>query len=214
MTTDIETEVSNFVEENNPIVVNNKEDLTKATACIRGIKGMCEKVKSSFDPIVEQAHKAHKEAIGQRDKYLKPLLDLEKRFKDAILVFNRKMEEEQRERTRKANEEMAKRAEEEKQRLLTESKKTDDVWEQEELKEKAQAIVPVTCEHPGKAIDQEGLIIRKNWKAKVINPELIPREYLCVNMPLLNEMSKDFKGQLKVNGVEFYQESSVSTRSL
>ncbi len=94
----IENEVQQFVESNKAIEVNNQGDLVRATACIKGIKGMQNKVKESFDPIVEKAHASHKEAIGQRDKYLKPLLDLEKRFKDAILVFNRKMEIEQRER--------------------------------------------------------------------------------------------------------------------
>jgi hypothetical protein len=211
---DIETEISTFVEENYPIVVNSNNDLTKATTCIKGIKSMCEKVKSSFDPIVDKAHKAHKEAIGQRDKYLKPLLELEKRFKDAILVFNRKMEEEQKERIRLANERMAKEAEEKKQNLLEEAKKTDDAWEKEELNEKAQAIAPVTCDASNKAIESEGMSIRKTWKARVIDINLIPREYLIIeaNMSALNQHARNNR-EVSIEGVEFYEDSSVSTRA-
>jgi hypothetical protein len=211
---DIETEISTFVEENNVIAVNDNNDLMKATACIRGIKGMMDKVKSSFDPIVDQAHKAHKEAIGQRDKYLKPLMDIEKKFKDAILVFNKKMEFEQKERIRLANEKMAKEAEEKKAKLLAEAKATDDAWDKEELQEKAQAIIPVTCDAPGKAIEQEGLSIRKTWKARIVDENIIPRAFLLVNESALNAAAKQEGWRIAgIMGVEFYQEESASVRS-
>lgn len=214
MSIDIESEISNFVEENKPIVVNDNNDLMKATACIKGIKSMQDKVKDSFNSIIDQAHKAHKEAIGQRDKYLKPLVDIEKKFKDAILVFNRKMEEEQRERIRKANEGMAEKAEKEKQRLLAEANKTDDAWDKEALQEKAQAIQPVTCDAPGKAIEQEGLSIRKTWKARVIDESIIPRAFMIVNESALNTAAKQEGWRIAgIMGVEFYQEESASVRS-
>ena len=211
---DIETEISTFVEENKPIMVNDNNDLMKATACIRGIKGMMDKVKSSFDPIVDQAHKAHKEAIGQRDKYLKPLMEIEKKFKDAILVFNRKMEAEQRERERLARERMEKAAEEERQRLLREAAKTKDAWDKEELQEKAAAVVPVEIETQKKVIEQEGLSIRKTWKAKVIDINLVPKDYLIieVNMSALNQHARVNKNLLPIPGIEFYEESSVASR--
>jgi hypothetical protein len=210
---DMETEVSTFVEENNLIVVNNNEDLGKATLCIKNIKAMQNKVKESYDVIVEKAHQAHKEAIGQRDKYLNPLKALETKFKDAILVFNRKMEAEQSQRIKEANERMAKEAEAEKQRLLAESKKTDDAWDKEELQEKAQAIVPVTVDAPKRAIESEGLSIRKTWKAKVLDINLVPKTYLIIeaNMKLLNEHAREHR-DVPIPGVTFYEESSVASR--
>jgi len=211
---DIETEISTFVEENNPIAVNNNDDLVKATACIRGIKGMMDKVNSTFDPIIDQAHKAHKEAIGQRNKYLKPLQDSEKKFKDAILVFSRKMEAEQKERIRLADERMAKVAEEKKQKLLDEAKNTDDAWDKEELQEKAQAIVPMTCDAPGKAIEQEGLSIRKTWAWEVEDENLVPRGFLTINEQALNSACKQEAWRISgIPGVRFFQKESASVRS-
>ena len=210
---DMETEVSAFVEENNLIVVNSNEDLSKATACIKGIKGMMEKVKASFDPIVEKAHQSHKEAIGQRDKYLTPLKVLETKFKDAILVFSKKMEAEQAERIRKANAEMARVAEEKKQKLLDEAQKTDDAWDKEELQEKAAAVVPVTCDAPGKAIEQEGLSIRKTWKARVVDESIVPRAFLVVNESALNAAAKQEGWRIAgIMGVEFYQSETANVR--
>ena len=175
---------------------------------------MQEKVKLSFDPIVEQAHKAHKEAIGQRDKYLKPLIDIERKFKDAILIFNRKMEQEQRERERIARALMEKKAEEERQRLLSESAKTTDVWDKEELKEKAAAIVPVEIETQKKVIEQDGLSIRKTWKASVTDESIVPRSFMLVNESALNAAAKQEAWRIAgIMGVEFYQEESITTRS-
>ena len=213
MTTDIETEISAFVEENQPIMVNSNDDLGRATACIKGIKGMQEKVKESFDPICLKAHQAHKEALAQREKYLMPLQLLEKKFKDAILVFSKKMEAEQAERIRKANAEMARVAEEKKQKLLDEAKKTDDAWDKEELQEKAQAIVPVTCDAPGKAIEKEGLSIRKTWKARVVDESIVPRAFLVVNESALNAAAKQEGWRIAgIMGVEFYQSETANVR--
>ena len=210
---DMETEVSTFVEENNIIVVNSNEDLGKATLCIRNIKAMQNKVRDSYDVIVEKAHQAHKEAIGQRDKYLNPLKALETKFKDAILVFSKKMEAEQADRIRKANAEMARVAEEKKQKLLDEAKKTDDAWDKEELQEKAQSIVPITCDAPGKAIEQEGLSIRKTWKWEVEDENLVPRGFLTINESALNSACKQEAWRIAgIPGVRFFQVESASVR--
>jgi hypothetical protein len=210
---DMETEVSTFVEENNPIAVNSNEELNRATLCIKNIKAMQNKVKESYDGIIEKAHQSHKEAIAQRDKFLNPLKTLETKFKDAILVFSKKMEAEQAERIRKANAEMARVAEEKKQKLLDEAKKTDDAWDKEELQEKAQAIVPVTCDAPGKAIEQEGLSIRKTWKARVIDESIVPRAFLVVNESALNAAAKQEGWRIAgIMGVEFYQSETANVR--
>lgn len=210
---EIEQQVKTFIESNKIIMVNDNNDLTKAMACIKGIKGMQNKVKESYDPIIDKAHASHKEAISQRDRWLKPLLDIEKKFKDAILVFNKRMQEEQNERIRKANEEMANKAEEEKQRLLSQAKATEDAWDKDELQEKAQSIVPIICEAPKKAIDQDGLIIRKTWKAKVIDINLVPKLYLIIeaDMQALNKYAREYR-EITLPGVEFYEESSVASR--
>ena len=210
---DMETEVSTFVEENNPIAVNTNEELSRATLCIKNIKAMQNKVKASYDGIIEKAHQSHKEAIAQRDKFLNPLKTLETKFKDAILVFSKKMEAEQAERIRKANAEMARVAEEKKQKLLDEAKKTDDAWDKEELQEKAQAIVPVTCDAPGKAIEQEGLSIRKTWKWEVEDENLVPRGFLTINESALNSACKQEAWRIAgIPGVRFFQVESASVR--
>lgn len=210
----IENKIQLFINDNKSIVVDNNEDVAKATACIKGIKGLQEEVNSASNPIIEQAHKAHKEAISQREKYLKPLMEIERKFKDAILVFNRKLEEEQRKRVKEANERLEKQAEERRQELLREAAKTTDAWDKSDLKEQAEAVKPITCDAPGKVIEQEGLSIRKTWKAKVVDINIVPKEYLIIeaNMTKLNQFARENKNIRTIPGVEFFEETSTAVR--
>ena len=212
---EIDNELQHFIQNNNLFVIKNNEDLSKATICIKGIKKMQEKVKESFNPIIEQAHKSHKEAIEQRDKYLKPLIETERKFKDSILDFNKKAEEEQREIERVANELLYKKAEEQREKLLNESKETEDLWKKEELKEDAKLIVAQTVDIQKRVINQEGISIKKTWKARVIDINIVPKEFLIIeaNIPMLNKIAREIKDNvLFVPGIQFYEESSVSSR--
>lgn len=209
----IEQEISQLTQVNQSIVISNNDDLKKVTACIKGIKSLQDKVKESYDPIVEKAHQSHKEAIAQRDKYLKPLKDVENKYKLAIVAYNQKIEAEQRERERIANEELAKIAEENKKKLIEQSQSTDNEWEAEVLKEQAQEIKPITVDVQKKVIEQEGLSIRKTWKARVVDLDKLPKAYMLVNESLLNQCAKNESFRKEgIAGVEFYEESSASVR--
>jgi tRNA(Ile)-lysidine synthase TilS/MesJ len=213
MTELIEIEVKSIENNASSFEVKSHEDVTKATNVIKGIKSLKERIEEVFNPIVDKAHKAHKEAIGQRDKYLKPLLETEKKIKFNILEFNKRIEAEQRERERIANEELAKIAEEQKQKLLEESRSTDSTWNAESLKEQAESIIPIVIDAQKKVINEQGLSIKKKWKARIVDFDLIPREFLIANEPLLNQLANEAKKESHIAGVEFYEESIVSVRS-
>lgn len=213
MPTLIEQEIAQITESSQVVVIENSTDLIKVTACIKGIKGLQEKVKESYDPIVEKAHQSHKEAIAQRDRFLKPLQEVEKKYKAAIVAYNVKMEAEQRERERIANEELAKIAEENKKKLLEQSQATSNEWEAEVLKDQAAEVKPITVDVQKKVIEQEGLSIRKTWKAKVVDLDKLPKAYMLVNESLLNQCAKNESFRKEgIAGVQFYEESSASIR--
>lgn len=193
--------------------IETKDDLAKATTCIKGIKGLKEKVNEAYDSVIEKAHKIHKELIAKRDSYLKPLQKVENEFKANIVTYTKRIEAEQRELERKTNEALAKMAEEQKQKLLDESKSTENEWDAEVLKEKASEIVPTTVETVKKVVEQEGLSIRKTWKARIVNLSLIPKEYWLVNESLLNQHAKDENiRKAGISGIEFYQQETASIK--
>lgn len=194
------------------VVVNAPDELSRAVACVKGVKSLQKQVNDSYGPIIEKAHKAHKEAIAQRDKYLVPLTKVEKTFKDAILTYTQRVEAEQRERERATNAELERLAKEKQDALLAQAA-TSGAWEAETLKEQAEAIVPDTVIIAKKVVEQPGLSIRQTWKARVIDLALVPREYLLVNEPLLNEAARKANGTPStIPGVEFYPEQSAGVR--
>ncbi len=195
------------------VVVSNTQDVTKATAIIKGIKGLIEKVEASYGPIVERAHEAHKEAIAQRDKYLKPMKETKKKYEVAITQFAIKQEAEIREQKRLADLELAKIAEVNKQKLLDESKATNNEWEKEVLQEQAQEIKPITVDLPKKFVEESGVVIRKTWKARVVDESIVPRAFLLVNESALNQAAKQEAWRISgIMGIEFYEEVSTSVR--
>lgn len=209
-----EKEISQLIESSKVIVVNNVDDLRNITEQIKRSKGWQAKISETFDPIVDKAYKSHKEAITQRDKYLKPLQDFDKRSKASIIDYNKRIESEQRERERIANEALAKVAEAKKQELIQKAESLPNEWEAEVLKEKAQEIKPFTVDVQKNVVESAGLSIRRTWKARVVDFEKVPREYLLLNESLLNSQAKIAEVRMAgISGIEFYEEQSASVRA-
>jgi hypothetical protein len=58
-----------------------------------------------------------------------------------------------------------------------------------------------------------GQSIRKTWKARVVNSDAVPRAWLMVNEKSLAAFAVATKGAVKVDGVEFYEESTLASSS-
>lgn len=208
----IENEIAEVIQ-TKALTITNAEGVTKVAAMIKGVKGLIDKINASYDPIVERAHAAHKEAIAQRDKHLVPLKKIKKEYELAITDFSLRQEAEQRERERQANEELAKVAEANKQKLLAEAKETDNEWEKETLQEKAQQIKPITIDVQKKFVEESGVVVRKTWKARVVDESIVPRAFMLINESALNAAAKQEGWRIAgIMGVEFFEETSTSVR--
>lgn len=86
-----------------------------------------------------------------------------------------------------------------------------------EMKLKGELSEPVNLvevqEAPTKVNTESGSSgMRDNWKYRIVNRELIPREYLIEDTVLLNNTAKKYHDQKPVAGVEFYNEPIISNR--
>jgi len=57
-----------------------------------------------------------------------------------------------------------------------------------------------------------GAAMRKVWKAKVIDPALVPDQFKTINEKALDAYAKAMKQDAKVPGVEFFAEDSLAIR--
>ena len=208
---ELEKEISLATVQN--LYIESNDDLKRISLILRGVKGLQKKVKESFDPIIEKAHAAHKEAVAQRKKYLDPLLSVEEKIKASVLEFDARMKEIAAKAEREANERLAKQADEAKQKLMDKSAKTNDAWEAEVLKEQAVAIKPIEVKLESAFQKQEGMSIRKTWVGRVVDISLVPTDYLLINQSLINEVARKENGTFTIPGVVFEEVESVSMRS-
>ena len=204
----IEREVDEISKTN--IIIKTDEDCGKANLILKRIKGMMEQVKLSFDPIVSKAHAAHKEATAQRAKFLDPLNATERAIKNRIAQYY----DDQEQIRLKLQAEAEEKARKEAERILERANKAEirgDTDKAESLRQEAVVKESLVPEIP-QARKQEGLSVRKVWKAKIINAEAIPHEFLDVNVARIEKVLNSTNGAMKIAGVVAYQESIVSSR--
>lgn len=211
----IEKETNDVISQANAIVVTSNEQETRAVEFLKIVKNMQKEISETFDPIVEKAHAAHKEATAQRNKFLNPLLEAEKKIKRMVGDFRLEMERKHIEQERKIREEAEKKAEVERQRLAKQAEKAAAKGNEDkaaELLARSEAVRAPTVIVEKQTVKQEGMGIRSVWKARITMPEIVPRGYCIPNEKYLNDLARSTKGTLKIPGVEFYEESVVSMR--
>ena len=85
----------------------------------------------------------------------------------------------------------------------------------QQVLERAEAIVaaPVAVAAPAEyKMPVGGGNTRMAWKARVVNADLVPREYMVIDMPAIQAVAKATKGKAVIPGVEFVEVPVVSGR--
>lgn len=213
-----------FSQKASSIIIHDAASLKIANDFVLAVKVMRKEISDAFNPIIEKAHRAHKEAIAQKNKYEQPLVRAENAIKLQIGVYVRTKEEERREAERKAREEEQKRLQAETE-VEAEAQRFENagyIKEAEEIREtKPEPDVAVLPDAPS----LNGISIRKILKYKVLDIRLVPKELLKKNWQeylyeMIDSMAvtkyvKEHKGKMDIPGLIVYYEDSVavSTKS-
>jgi hypothetical protein len=171
------------------------------------LKPFKKKIELDFDGSIKSAHATWKSIIAQRDGHLVPIEEAIE-FIDGI---GRTYRTEQ-EKLRKAEEdrlnEIAHKEAERLQKLADKAKARGDQEKAESFEARAQETVSITPVVAPKVSKVEGIVIRKVWKFRIVDVNLIPRQYLIPNELMLGQMAKANKDTLKISGLEFFSEDS------
>jgi hypothetical protein len=212
----LEQEVQNAISIAEQILVTDNDEEAYAVEFGKIIKKCQKLVSEEFDPGVEDSHSLWKRLVAQRAKYQDPLKESEKLVKDKIKFYRLNLEKDRLEQEEKAKaaSEMALKLE--KDRLMEEaeeSMKNGDAVRATEL-----AVKAATMENGGvfvesKTVKQEGMSIKKTWKAKVIDVSQVPRQFLVIDQKSLDAYAREKGVSANIPGVEFYEDSTISLRS-
>jgi galactitol-specific phosphotransferase system IIB component len=192
------------------ITIKTMADYTRASDIIMSIKAIRKKITDTFKPIKQKMDAAKQEVLDQEKAADKPLKEAEAWLSPQIIEWNHKQERirrEEEDRLRKIAED------EEKERRLKEAVSAEQSGNQEE----AEAIInepvyvpPVVV--PKAAPKVAGMSIRENWKFRITNEKLIPREYLKADEVKIGQVVRAMKSAANIPGIEIYSEGVISGR--
>ena len=198
--------------------VTNAEGYQAGAELLRQIKSLLGEIDSTFDPIVKATHAAHKEALEQKKKHANPLSEADTAIRRKMARFQAEQERIRREQAaieaaqaRAARE----KAEREAQELaeMGEAEMAEAVRQSSEI-ENAPPI-------PEPAPKADGISTRKNWKARVTDLDALVKAVAAGDVPIgaiqadmrfLSLQAKALEKELKIPGVESYNDVGITVR--
>ena len=154
-------------------------------------------VMALFNPVTTRLENSERHIKGLMSTYVNEQEKIRKAEQDKL--------------DREAKEKQAK----EKDRLERQAKKAEekgDTTKAETIRERAQEVHIEAPTVAPKVQQAAGVSMRKDWKARVIDINKVPREYMIVNETALNNVASSTKGSLSIPGVEFYTVDVVASR--
>jgi len=228
--TDLQTQALTVADQASAIVVRDQASLTAANQFLLAVKALLKEIASTFDPIIDKAHQAHKEALEKKKKHEAPLLQAERIVKG--LVGNYLQEEERKRREAEAEayrvEQEKIRAEAEKTRLADEAlkkaaaaeakgegEKVDAILDRAAAKiDKVDAAIPAPAPPPPpKPVTAPGISSREVWLFQVVDPDLVPREFMVVDESKIRRVVQAMKSGSKIPGVRVWSEKQIAARA-
>ena len=192
--------------------VASDDDYAQAGEILKTVKGRYQEIEAKRKAMTLPLDEAKRRITDFFHQPLEQLGNAERQIKSAMLAFTQECE-----RVRREQEEQLQalaRAERERLNKLT-SEKLSQALEAGNL-EKAEEILDTVVEVATPTVQREkpkvqGIRTVTRWKHRIVDESLIPREYLMPNERLLANIAVTAKGAVKIVGVEFYSESTVSS---
>lgn len=187
--------------------IASNDDLLKADELLTSWRGIEGEIHAAFDPIVEKAHQAHKEAVAQRKKYLDPIEEGRRILKPKMADWNAAQERIRQEEQKAAEAAALKRAEDEALEMAALAEKSGDKALAETIL--AQPVTPMPVMVP-KLAPKTATRFQVRWYAEVISLKDLckeiaegrqPVELVEANMVALNKLAGALKGSLNIPGV-------------
>lgn len=196
--------------------ITSNEDVEKINIVLRRVIEMIKHVESELNPQIKLAHESHKAAMATKKKLLEPLETVEYNINVALRNWQVKKEAEAKTLQDKINKQLAEAAEEQRKKVELEAKNATNEWDKEVAVDK---LADIKTDSVELAVCKEaiapkitGQYKKSNWKARVINPELVPDEYWIINESMLDKVAKMTKGEEKINGIEFFDDFTIVTK--
>ena len=186
--------------------VTDHKSAEEASLVLSSVKATIKAIKSYWELPVKRARDAWDILTERRGQMLAPLEQSEKAIKKMIVDYQVKVQAEAAEKERIAREAIMREEKRRQEELANEMAAFGDTQKAEEVRQAPVAAPQVVLATTPKV---EGIQFSESWTFRVVDPSLIPREYLAVDEKKLAGLAKAMKADAKVPGVEFFSEKIV-----
>jgi hypothetical protein len=212
--TAISSEALTYPAKAKEIKVYDQVSLDTANAFLRGVKALLGRIAETFDPIIKQAHEAHRQALEQKKKHEEPLLQAERIIKTEM---GRYLTEQA--NIRKEAEEKARReaAEAERKRLAAMQAAIDaeNAGKTKEAEKHFEEAVAIEAPKPiiPEPVKAHGTFLRKETKWRVVDLAIVPREFLALDRAKVEQVFRIQREKMAIPGIEVYFDETVVSHS-
>lgn len=236
--TALEQQSTALVSDIHALAVTDAESYRHAGGLLVTIATYIRRVGEVLDPIVEAAHRTHKVAVSQRDALLKPAAGAKRVLGDRMAVYDQEQARIRREaelaaqRERERQERAARdAAEAEVRRIMdeAETRRLDEAAAMEARGDRAAAerlleapipapVVPPVFvfvpSPPSPTVERvEGVSYREDWSFEVVDPGLVPREFMIPNEKAIGGVVRAMRGATNIPGVRAFARRVTSVRT-
>jgi hypothetical protein len=217
---ELRAEVAPVVERASAIRVSNPKEYQGAADFLKAVKLTQKRVEEWFAEPVKAAHQAWKALTNRRDETMQPLVNAERTVKNKMVVYAQEQERIRAAEQARLQAEADEKARLERERLEKQAAKlkTPELREQRfaEAATIAAPVVTVATTTP----EVKGQSFRKTWKAKIVDPKAAVMAvmqwpdwtaYVELNECELNRFAARTRGTITVNGVQWYEETTLAS---
>lgn len=184
-------------------IITSDAHLEECAASIRELNAAIKFIGSVYDLACSEFNRLHKIFTGVRKKSKAPLEEAKRlRTSACIKYMDAKVAAAKLERDKIED---AARKEAEAARV-EQAKALEDAGYQADADIVAEAPVSVYVPPPPAAPKPVGVVLTKHWKAKVVDPFVVPRDYLIPDLAAIGRFARYHKVNAVMPGVEFYSE--------
>lgn len=208
---EIQKTFKRLVKQASEITITDDASYRKVVSLGTGVKSLMAECDSTFNETIDLAHKTHKAACAAKNKWYKPLKELEKKIKAQIERYALDRQLEASIEQAQLNRQQA-ATESDRRNALADALDAADEGAAAELARTAPLTGPTAFVAP--LPDVEGVRTKDEWYAEVTNEAEIPREYMTPDIEKLNQYARMMKGQASLPGVAFRKRARVSLSTL
>jgi len=193
----------------NIVAILNQTEYDAAAQLKQELKSFRKQIAETFKPIIDKAHKAHKEAISQMKKVEEPFIAQERRLDPILATW---LTEQSKIREEKLAEMRREKALIEERALAAAdiAQEHGDEEAARDIIESVNTLAPAALDKP----DSGGIHVRKNWKYRIVDASKVPEQYKKIDESKIGKVVRALGEHASILGVETYCETTTVARGV